>query len=56
VRASRFGSKSFDLDYELRVDGELVAVARASRSPTTTTGASRSRCGGLARKLTAIPA
>jgi len=29
VRASRFGTKSFDLDYELRVDGELVAVAKS---------------------------
>ena len=27
VRASRFGTKSFDLDYELRVNGEIVAVA-----------------------------
>ena len=29
VRASRFGTKSFDLDYELRVDGKLVAVAKS---------------------------
>ena len=29
VRASRFGTKSFDLDYELRVDGELVAQAKS---------------------------
>jgi acyl-CoA thioester hydrolase len=29
VRASRFGTKSFDLDYELRVDGELVALAKS---------------------------
>jgi acyl-CoA thioester hydrolase len=29
VRASRFGTKSFDLDYELRVAGELVAVAKS---------------------------
>jgi acyl-CoA thioester hydrolase len=29
VRASRFGTKSFDLDYELRVDGELVAEAKS---------------------------
>jgi acyl-CoA thioester hydrolase len=28
VRASRLGTKSFDLDYELRVEGELVAVAK----------------------------
>ncbi len=28
VRASRFGTKSFDLDYDLRVDGELVAQAK----------------------------
>src|SRR6266566_9937591 len=27
LRASRFGTKSFDLDYELRGDGELVAQA-----------------------------
>jgi acyl-CoA thioester hydrolase len=27
VRASRFGGKSFDLDYELRVGGTLVAEA-----------------------------
>jgi acyl-CoA thioester hydrolase len=29
VRASRFGTKSFDLDYELRVEGELVAQAKS---------------------------
>jgi len=29
VRASRFGTKSFDLDYELRVEGDLVAVAKS---------------------------
>src|SRR5438128_9579551 len=29
VRASRFGTKSFDFDYELRVDGELVAQAKS---------------------------
>ena len=29
VRASRFGTKSFDLEYALRVDGELVAEARS---------------------------
>jgi acyl-CoA thioester hydrolase len=29
VRASRFGTKSFDLEYELRVDGELVAQAKS---------------------------
>ncbi len=29
MRASRFGTKSFDLDYELRVDGKLVAVAKS---------------------------
>ena len=29
VRTSRFGTKSFDLDYELRVEGELVAVAKS---------------------------
>jgi acyl-CoA thioester hydrolase len=29
VRASRFGTKSFDLDYELRVERELVAVAKS---------------------------
>jgi acyl-CoA thioester hydrolase len=28
VRASRFGTKSFDLDYELHVDGGLVAEAK----------------------------
>jgi acyl-CoA thioester hydrolase len=27
VRADRFGTKSFDLEYELRVDGALVAQA-----------------------------
>jgi acyl-CoA thioester hydrolase len=29
VRASRFGTKSFDLDYELRVEGETVAEAKS---------------------------
>ena len=29
VHASRFGTKSFDLDYDLRVDGELVAEAKS---------------------------
>jgi acyl-CoA thioester hydrolase len=29
VRASRFGTKSFDLDYELRVGGEVVAEAKS---------------------------
>jgi acyl-CoA thioester hydrolase len=29
VRASRFGEKSFDLDYELRVGGRIVAEARS---------------------------
>jgi acyl-CoA thioester hydrolase len=29
VRASRFGTKSFDLDYQLRVDGETVAEAKS---------------------------
>ncbi|MDQ2983679.1 MAG: acyl-CoA thioesterase [Actinomycetota bacterium] len=29
VRASRFGGKSFDLDYELRVGGEVVAAAKS---------------------------
>jgi acyl-CoA thioester hydrolase len=29
VRASRFGSKSFDLEYVLRVDGEVVAEAKS---------------------------
>ena len=29
VRASRFGTKSFDLDYVLRVDGEVVAEAKS---------------------------
>jgi acyl-CoA thioester hydrolase len=28
VRASRFGSKSFDLEHELRVDGNVVAEAK----------------------------
>jgi acyl-CoA thioester hydrolase len=28
VRASRFGDKSFDLEHELRVDGNTVAEAR----------------------------
>jgi acyl-CoA thioester hydrolase len=29
VRASRFGGKSFDLDYELRVGGTVVAQAKS---------------------------
>jgi acyl-CoA thioester hydrolase len=29
VRASRFGGKSFDLDYELRVGGKVVAQAKS---------------------------
>jgi acyl-CoA thioester hydrolase len=29
VRASRFGEKSFDLDYELRVDEQVVAEAKS---------------------------
>ena len=29
VRATRFGTKSFDLDYELTVDGEIVAEAKS---------------------------
>jgi acyl-CoA thioester hydrolase len=29
VRASRFGDKSFDLDYELRMGGQVVAEARS---------------------------
>ena len=29
VRASRFGNKSFDLDYELRVGGRVVAEAKS---------------------------
>jgi len=29
VRASRFGTKSFDLDYELRVEGDVVAAAKS---------------------------
>ncbi len=29
VRASRFGDKSFDLDYELRVGGQVVAEAKS---------------------------
>ncbi len=29
VRASRFGDKSFDLDYELRVGGQVVAKAKS---------------------------
>ena len=29
VSASRFGTRSFDLDYELRVDGRVVAEARS---------------------------
>ena len=29
LRASRFGTKSFDFDYVLRVDGEVVAEAKS---------------------------
>ena|SRR5215218_4478881 len=29
VRASRFGGKSFDLDYELRVGGRIVSEAKS---------------------------
>jgi acyl-CoA thioester hydrolase len=29
VHASRFGTKSFDLDYVLRVDGDVVAEAKS---------------------------
>lgn len=29
VRTSRFGDKSFDLDYELRVGGQIVAEAKS---------------------------
>jgi acyl-CoA thioester hydrolase len=29
VHAARFGAKSFDLDYVLKVDGEIVAQARS---------------------------
>jgi acyl-CoA thioester hydrolase len=29
VRASRFGNKSFDLEYVLRVDGQVVAEAKS---------------------------
>jgi acyl-CoA thioester hydrolase len=29
VRASRFGDKSFDLEYELRVNGQIVAEAKS---------------------------
>jgi len=29
VHATRFGTKSFDLDYELRVDGDVVAEAKS---------------------------
>jgi acyl-CoA thioester hydrolase len=29
VRASRFGEKSFDLDYVLRVDGQVAAEAKS---------------------------
>ena len=29
VRTSRFGDKSFDLDYELRVGDEVVAQAKS---------------------------
>ena len=57
VRASRFGTKSFDLDYELRVEGELVAEAKSvqvaydygRREPVPVPAAWR-------EKLTVIPA
>jgi acyl-CoA thioester hydrolase len=57
VRASRFGTKSFDLDYDLRVEGELVAEAKsvqvaydyARHEPVPVPAAWR-------EKLTAIPA
>jgi acyl-CoA thioester hydrolase len=57
VRASRFGTKSFDLDYELRVEGELVAEAKSvqvaydydRREPVAVPAAWR-------EKLTAVPA
>src|SRR5438552_9897898 len=57
VRASRFGTKSFDLDYELRVNGEIVAVATSvqvaydynRREPVPVPAEWR-------EKLTAIPA
>src|ERR671933_2502467 len=29
VRATKFGTKSFELEYELRVDGEVVAEAKS---------------------------
>ena len=29
VRATRFGDKSFDLEYVLRVDGQVVAEAKS---------------------------
>jgi acyl-CoA thioester hydrolase len=31
VRASRFGTKSFELEYVLRVDGEVVAEAKSAQ-------------------------
>jgi acyl-CoA thioester hydrolase len=57
VRASRFGTKSFDLDYELRVESELVAEAKSvqvaydydRREPVALPAAWR-------EKLTAVPA
>ena len=57
VRASRFGAKSFDLDYELRVEGELVAEAKSVqvaydynlREPVPVPGEWR-------EKLTVVPA
>src|SRR4029453_13923025 len=33
VRASRFGTKSFDLDYELRGEGALAAGAKSAQVP-----------------------
>jgi acyl-CoA thioester hydrolase len=57
VRASRFGTKSFDLEYELHVEGELVAEAKSvqvaydydRRQPVPVPAEWR-------EKLTAIPA
>jgi acyl-CoA thioester hydrolase len=57
VRASRFGTKSFDLDYELRVHGAIVALAKSvqvaydynSRNPVPVPAEWR-------EKLAAVPA
>jgi len=57
VRASRFGTKSFDLEYELHVNGELVAEAKSvqvaydydRREPIPLPA-------GWREKLTAVPA